>query len=141
MEERGRERCNLPLESNSDRNDLANKKRYIRPPFDFLGYWRTLEDSGPIKNGRKTMPRHNSSQRDKSLQLAVGHEDDITCFTILRRILYAPLRAQRVRRACVYLSAVRDIKICRCHSAEISLSWPSLAPPRLFRAGPREATR
>lgn len=34
-------------------------------PFDFLRYWRAAEDSGPIKNGRKTMQRHNS-QRDKA---------------------------------------------------------------------------
>lgn len=41
----------------------------------------------------------------QSLQLTVGHEDDITYFTILRGILYAPLRSQRVRRACVYLAS------------------------------------
>jgi len=41
----------------------------------------------------------------QSLQLAVGHEDDIAYFTILRTILYTPLRSQRVRRACVYLSS------------------------------------
>jgi len=41
----------------------------------------------------------------QSLQLAVGHEDDITCFTMLRGILYASLRLQRVRRACVYLAS------------------------------------
>lgn len=47
--------------------DCKQREREARTllPFDFLRYWRTVQDSGPIKNGRKTMQRHNS-QRDKA---------------------------------------------------------------------------
>ena len=43
----------------------------------------------------KEPPEDNATTqltKRQSPQLAVGHEDDITCFTIVPRILYAPLR-------------------------------------------------
>jgi len=75
----------------------------------------------------------------QSLQLAVGHEDDIAYFTILRTILYTPLRSQRVRRACVYLAS----PVIQKYADVIPLKYLSrallhLQPPvaRVFRVLP-----
>lgn len=70
----------------------------------FNVYWQRLgwKIWDPIKNERKTMQRHNS-QEDKSPQLVVSHEDDITWFTIVSSMLYASLRVRGLlRRACVF---------------------------------------
>lgn len=53
------------LRQTYSRTVLTPNRERSSMPFDFLRYWRTAEDSGPIKNGRKTMQRHNS-QRDKA---------------------------------------------------------------------------
>lgn len=107
--------------------DCKQREREARTllPFDFLRYWRTVQDSGPIKNGRKTMQRHNS-QRDKAPNWR--SEDDITCFTIVPWILYAPLRPlPMLFDVCFafpfdffslslfqHSPVLLDIRICRC---------------------------
>ena len=49
---------------------------------------------GPRFGAHKERAEDNATTqltKRQSPQLAVGHEDDITCFTIVPRILYAPL--------------------------------------------------
>lgn len=110
-------------------------------PFDFLRYWRAAEDSGPIKNGRKTMQRHNS-QRDKapnwrSATKMISHAlrsfhgyfmPHSRCFsTFALRFLYDFSLSLSLSRDWPTLV---DIRICRCRVMKYSRPFflPSFLP-------------
>lgn len=85
----------------------------------------------PRFGAHKERPEDNATTqltRRQSPQLAVGHEDDITCFTIVPWILYAPLRPlPMLFDVCFafpfdffslslfqHSTVLLDIRICRC---------------------------
>lgn len=117
-------------------------------PFDFLRYWRTAQDSGPIKNGRKTMQRHNS-QRDKapnwrSATKMISHAlrsfhgyfmPHSRCFsTFALRFLYNLSFFLSLSRLFFSLSRDQplvDIGICRCRVMKYSRPFSLLFFHRL----------
>lgn len=101
---------------------------------------------GPRFGAHKERAEDNATTqltKRQSPQLAVGHEDDITCFTIVPRILYAPLpmlfdvcfafplRSLSLSFSRELANWLVDIGICRCRVMKYSRPFSLLFFHRL----------